>query len=445
MSKEIVYNTAQTYNWVQIGAGINHPDAGKIVDCSGDVNREMQLTDASVRIYPNNGYGDMSILRKIISLEKPDAILIFTDPRYWIWLFQGEREIRSQIPIMYLNIWDNLPYPMWNKPYYESCDGLFAISKQTYNINRVVLGDKADDKVIRYVPHGVSHKYFPTDMDSDFKKQVRGGKDFVLLYNSRNIGRKRTSDLMLAYRHFCDAIGKEKAQRCRLVLHTDPVDNAGTDLFACYDAYCDPSYVDILFDTGKYNTETMNLLYNAADGVILASSAEGWGLSLTEALMTGKMFIAPISGGMQDQMRFEDENGNWINFSKRFPTNHMEKFSKHGKWCIPLSVKNGRSLVGSPLTPYIYDDRASIEDMAKAIQELYELGPEKRREYGMLGHDWACSEEAGFTSEIMGNRMIEAIDATLENFKHHPRDRYEFLKVDKDATSYIDYDPVDYE
>ena len=31
---------------------------------------------------------------------------------------------------------------------------------------------------------------------------------------------------------------------------------------------------------------------------------EGWGLSLTEGLMTGNMIIAPVQGGMQDQMRF---------------------------------------------------------------------------------------------------------------------------------------------
>ena len=39
---------------------------------------------------------------------------------------------------------------------------------------------------------------------------------------------------------------------------------------------------------------------------------EGWGLGLTESLTAGRMIIAPVQGGMQDQMRFEDENGDWI-------------------------------------------------------------------------------------------------------------------------------------
>ena len=50
----------------------------------------------------------------------------------------------------------------------------------------------------------------------------------------------------------------------------------------------------------------MSLLYNCADVTILLSSAEGWGLSLTESLLTGTPIIANVTGGMQDQMRFKD-------------------------------------------------------------------------------------------------------------------------------------------
>lgn len=456
MCKEIVLNTAHHFNWYQIAAAIKHPDEGKILDLSDSINKEVGISDANVRLQPNSGYGTMELLRQVIKAENPDALMIFTDPRYWIWLFQNEREIRTQIPIIYYNIWDNLPYPMYNKPYYESCDALFAISKQTRNINEVVLGEKAKDKVIRYIPHGVSNKYFPipdntTVVDGKsseyehFKQDLRGGKEFVLLYNARNLGRKRTADLILAWRHFCDHLTREEAKKCRLIMHTDPVDNAGTDLIACYDALCDKSYVDVQFVADKFDTEHMNYLYNSSDGVILISSAEGWGLSITEAMMTGKMFIATVTGGMQDQMRFTNERGEWIDFNKEFPSNHTLKISKHGKWAIAVSAESGRSLVGSPLTPYIYDDRTPIECISDAIFQLYELGPEKRKEYGMKGHDWACSSEAGFTAEKMGRRMIEGIEATLENFKEHPRERYELLKIGERPSTYVNYDPVSYE
>lgn len=448
VSREMVMNTAHHFNWIQLGAALSHPEVGKIFDVSESVNQEMNMSDADVKIIPNNGYGDMQTVRNIIRSERPDALMIFTDPRYWIWLFRSEREIRSQIPIIYLNIWDNLPYPMWNKSYYESCDGLFAISKQTYNINKVVLGNKADKKVIRYIPHGVSSKYFPIVEESEeylkFKNNLRGEKEFVLLYNARNLGRKRVADLILAWRHFCDIIGKEKAKQCRLVLHTEVVDNAGTDLMACAEAYCDPSYIDILFDTHRYPVEYMNYLYNSCDGTILVSSAEGWGLSLTESMMCGKMIIATVTGGMQDQMRFEDEEGKWIDFSLKFPTNHTLRYKNCGEWAIPVSAANGRSVVGSVTTPYIYDDRASIESISEAILKLYNLSPEEKRRKGLLGREWAMSREAGFTSKIMGERIIEGIDTVLDNFRSNPVPRYDLVEA-LEGTTYIDYDPINYQ
>jgi hypothetical protein len=33
-------------------------------------------------------------------------------------------------------------------------------------------------------------------------------------------------------------------------------------------------------------------------------------------MMAGTMIMANVTGGMQDQMRFEDENGNWLNFNE---------------------------------------------------------------------------------------------------------------------------------
>lgn len=447
MSREIVLGTAHHYNWVQIGGSVQDPDAGKILDVSASVNEETGLEDAYVKIIPCNGYGDMNLVRQVLELEHPDAIMIFTDPRYWVWLFNNEREIRQQIPIIYLNIWDDLPYPMYNRQFYESCDALFAISKQTLNINRVVLGEKGENKVLRYIPHGVSKLFKPLDeLDRtlvQLKKNIWQGNEpkFKLLYNARNLGRKHTGDIIMAWRHFCDSIGPDESKDCELILRTEVVDNAGTDLGAIVRAFCNPETCKIKFINNKISTEELNALYNACDGVILASSNEGWGLSLTEALNTGRMIIAPVTGGMQDQMRFEDENGNWINFSKTFPSNHNGGYSKHGSWAIPV-WPSSRSLAGSPATPYIYDDRVTIEDLADAIYELYSLESEERKRRGMEGQAWATSKEAGFTAEQMCERMIEGIDATLEQYQG--RDNFELIEVGDRPSDIIDYDPVNY-
>lgn len=450
MSKELVLGTCHVFNWVQIAAGINHPDQGKILDLSEAAKKETGVEDPWIKLIPNDGYGNSTILRQVIKSEKPDAIFIFTDPRYWTWLFNMEREIRSRIPILYLNIWDDLPYPMYNKSYYKSCDGLFGISKQTVNVNRVVLGEDVENHVLRYIPHGVSSAYRILSKDDpklqEFIKARFGDNkpDFMLLYNARNLGRKRASDIILAWSDFCRNLPKEEANRCLLYMHTDVVDNAGTDLGAVVRTICDPSYCHVVFDNNRYDTESMNLMYNMSDGVILISAAEGWGLSITEALRTGKMFIGTVTGGIQDQMRFEDKDGNWINFTKDFPSNHTGIVKKHGSWCIPVVPGKGRALVGSPATPYIFDDRASIEDISAAIRTLYDMSPEAREKNGLEGEKWATSDEAGFTSEKMAERFIEGINATFEHFKTHPRSRYEFIKISERPSTRIDYDPVNY-
>jgi hypothetical protein len=140
MSGELVLGTVHHYDWVQIAGAIKHPEQGKIVDMKEAVDKLNGRNDNYLRLYPVDGYGDEEILFQIMSLEKPDAIMHFTDPRFWGWLYNIENQIRARIPLTYLDIWDDLPYPMWNKPFYKCCDALFAISKQTDNINKWVLG-----------------------------------------------------------------------------------------------------------------------------------------------------------------------------------------------------------------------------------------------------------------------------------------------------------------
>jgi len=431
IGREMVVNTSHRYNWVQIAGAIDHPDKGKRLDMSKDTVNLSGNNDSSVILYPTNGYGDPNLIRSIIQIEKPDAIFLITDPRYFVWLFQMENEIRKKLPIAYLNIWDDLPAPMYNREFYESCDALFGISKQTVNINKIVLGKKGEAKIIKYVPHGLNNKNFKPITESnpefeEFKNYLFRGKeyDFTLLFNSRNIRRKSIPDVILSWKLFIDQLPKEKADKCLLVLHTEPVSEHGTDLPAVIEYMFPEGNANIVISAEKLPTEKMNMLYNCADGVILISSAEGWGLSLTESLLTGTPIIANVTGGMQDQMRFEDENGNWIEFDADFPSNHKGTYKKHGKWALPVFPSN-LSIVGSPATPYIFDDRCNAEDATKRIMELYNMSKKERQEIGRAGLEWVTSDEAGFTSEKMSQRIIEGMDELFSTWQ--PREKFEFL------------------
>ena len=111
MSRELVLGTVHKYDWVQIGGAITHPEKGKIFDLSQSTNELKNINDAYVKVYPVDGYGNENILNQIMTIERPHAILHFTDPRFWGWLYALEKRIRAKIPLTYLNIWDDIPYP----------------------------------------------------------------------------------------------------------------------------------------------------------------------------------------------------------------------------------------------------------------------------------------------------------------------------------------------
>ena len=98
VSKQLVLGTVDKYDWVQLGAAIKHPEAGKVLDLNDSVREQTGVKDAWVKIYPFDGYGNADVIRQLIMAEKPDAILHFTDPRYWLWLYDIEHEIRQSVP-----------------------------------------------------------------------------------------------------------------------------------------------------------------------------------------------------------------------------------------------------------------------------------------------------------------------------------------------------------
>jgi glycosyltransferase involved in cell wall biosynthesis len=445
VARELVLNTAQHFNWVNVGGAINHPEAGKRLDLSPDTNKNTGLDDSSIILYPANGYGDARLVRQLIQIEKPDAIFLITDPRYFIWLFQIENEIRKKMPIIYLNIWDDYPAPMYNRSYYESCDALLAISKQTKNINTLVLGDKAKKKIIEYVPHGLNEEIFkPLDNTpelKEFKKKLFGNKeiDFALFFNSRNIRRKQIPDTMLAYKLFIDGLPEEQAKKCAFVLHTQVVDDNGTDLEAVRELlFGDDKKYNIIFSPSMLSADQMNLLYNSTDCQILLTNNEGWGLSLTEALLVGNPIIANVTGGMQDQMRFS-KKGKWIDFDDKFPSNHTGTIKEHGEWAFPVYPTN-RSIQGSPLTPYIWDDRCNAEDAAEQIKAVYNLSKEERKARGLKGREWALSDEAGFTASNMGKKVITTLDKLFKTWK--PREKYELVNANETKPKTVPHELV---
>ena len=430
MSKEIVFGSLNHYDWVQLGGAIKHPENGKIIDMAPAVEKELNIKNPYLKIYPTDGYGNPDLLREIINMEKPDAILHYTDPRFWIWLYNMEEELRQKMPIFFYTIWDDYPAPMYNSGYYNSCDLLMAISKQSYNIvNKVA--PQLEDWQTTYVPHGINtKKFFPvSEVNVDYRNfSSQFGLDkykFKILYLNRNIRRKQPGDVALAYKQFVNSLPEDKRKEAVLVWHTAPVDDNGTDLPRLCKHLLPECNVIFTYkiNNGPFDDVQLNFLYNACDMYINLASNEGFGLGSAQALMVGKPILVNVTGGLQDQCGFKLKDKylteeDYLDIESL----HEEEVWKnnedltYGSWAFPVWPTN-RSLQGSPPTPYIFDDRCKFTHAADQIMNIYNLTPEQKETIANDARAFVNDPAVGMEAQNMANRFIKDMDNAFKHWK----------------------------
>ena len=106
----------------QFGAAIKHDDYRTVV-----VNEDFIIK-------PTNGFGSPESLRVVLATEKPDVLFLFTDPRFFTWVWEMEDEIHQICPIVYWHVWDNKPTPRFNDVLYDSTDLINCHSHLTYEM-----------------------------------------------------------------------------------------------------------------------------------------------------------------------------------------------------------------------------------------------------------------------------------------------------------------------
>ena len=405
------------------------------------VRQETGIKDANLTIYPIDGYGSQELIRELLVREKPDAILHYTDPRFWGWLYEMEHEIRQNIPIYYYNIWDDWPAPHYNQNFYESCDLIMNISKQTVAIVKEVSKNKPRTEWdCTYIPHGINeNNFYPVDKFSDEYKKVESMRkqltddniEFIVFYNNRNIRRKLPGDVIMAFDHFRKQLTDEQASKCCLLMHTQPRDENGTDLPVVAQTVAPDSKV--YFSDKKLSEQQLNHLYNIADVTINMASNEGFGLGTCESLMAGTPIVVNVTGGLQDQCGFKLDN-KFVTYQdydeiKSFHDDRKWKNNPDltwGDWVKPIWPSN-RSLQGSIPTPYIFDDRCRWDDAGDAIKEWYDMEEQERDECGLKGHQFVSSNESMMSARLMCENFVSHMETAWD--KWTPRKRYSIFKT----------------
>jgi glycosyltransferase involved in cell wall biosynthesis len=257
-------------------------------------------------IVPATRYDDVGLIRQIIDSEKSvDAMLIMTDPRFYNALFSASDEIRRTCPILYNSIWDNFPVNWFLKPKYDCIDFFGCINKVMFEITKE-MGYHAEGRS-KYIPHGVPediYKPLETPHQAELRKKIFGEitqtPEFVVFYNSRNALRKRTGNVLMAYKIFLNSLSEEDRKKVFFCMHSPPHDPEGQNLIKWIE---ENKITDkVAFSAGMVGSDVMNEYYNMSDVTIIQSSEEGFGLSGLESLMAGTPVLAGRTGGIQDYL-----------------------------------------------------------------------------------------------------------------------------------------------
>ena len=315
------------------------------------------------KIIPVNGYGTQEMIRSALRTEKPDILWFMTDPRFYTWLWQIENEVRPLVPMVYYHVWDNKPYPMFNKRLYDSNDYIATISKVTDDVVKNV----SPSVNSTYIPHAVDFNTFkPLDTKEaiDAKKASLPESDHnkvIFFWNNRNARRKQSGTLIWWFSEWLDKTGlHEKAQ---LIMHTDPTDVHGQNLDLIINHLGLEKTRSVLISKEKISPQHLALMYNMVDCTINIADAEGFGLATLESLSCGTPIIVNMTGGLQEQI-----------------TDGTEWFG------IPIYPAS-KAIIGSQDVPYIYEDRTSKSQFFSAMDKMMALGKEGRHTMGLKGRE----------------------------------------------------------
>ena len=362
------------YQFVSFGGAITHP------------KHEPQHTEEwgpDWVIWPVDGYGNAEMVRAMIYQQKPDILWFMTDPRFYGWLWQIENEIRVHIPMVYYHVWDNYPYPTYNKQWYASNDHVACISKLTHDIVQTV----APEVPSSYIPHAVDPDIFrPLSVEEiqSARKERNLDNKFVCFFNSRNARRKQSGSIVWWFKEFLDKVGHDNAI---LIMHTDVKDVHGQDLEAIIHEL-GLINGEVLFSQEKIAPVDLALAYNISDITVNISDAEGFGLSALESLSSGTPIVATMTGGLQDQVT-------------------------DGKTVFGVGIEpSSKAIIGSQEVPYIYEDRISKEDFLAALTTMYEMSREDRRELGLKARSWV---ESNFGFDQFSQRWDDVLTQVVED------------------------------
>ena len=200
-------------------------------------------------------------------------------------------------------------------------------------------------KKVKVIPHGCNTTDFYPFEEAEKKKakiELIGeeNKDAYLFGSvNRNSARKDLATLILGFAYFKN-LAKEPVNSV-LYLHCNPLDKAGVNIQRLCERLGLEFGKDVITpkdynENQGYEVEKLNRIYNAFDCFITTTTAEGWGLTVTEAMATKTLVICPKHTSLTE---ITDNGANTLNFLYLTQMVFVKDFEKVRNVCSPPEVK----------------------------------------------------------------------------------------------------------
>lgn len=346
------------------------------VNYRGDPNYDRERFPG--KIYPAissniKPYDDMWGRQKLLDLLREgsyDTLFMLQDVNVADKIMHLVNQVRKNYGKKFKTVYyfpiDSPPHMKWIKNSVSMVD--IPVAYTRYGYECASMSDPKLEHRLLKIPHGVDLYDFYFIEDRDSVQQYRQwhfpatiGK-FLLLNVNRNQPRKDIPRSLLLLHEL-----KKTRDDVAMFLHMSNGDIGG-DLTPVANQLGLKLGVDYFMPEGLtadgFSIELLNMIYNMSDAVISTSLGEGWGLSLTEAMATRTLVIAPDHSAISEILAHD--RGILV---------------KAGDRASLWTVINNDNMVLRPLT--------NVEDMADKISMLIDFA--HRPSKGVMidrAYDW---------------------------------------------------------
>ena len=228
---------------------------------------------------------------------------------------KGRKEFKT---VMYTPI-DSVPYTRYfdNLEFYDLIFTYTKYGKEEFEKAYRIQNDK--DMEVGIIGHGIDEiNFFPIDKD---QRQLKSKFDlpenaFVFGHINKNQPRKDVGGTLVAFSKFKEwhSNSPYKDHKIALYLHCDPLEKNGINLYVATERTGLRIGREVFLPNinkylnGGYSKAELNELYNSLDCFVTSTTAEGWGLTVTEAMSCG----LPIICGLHTSLNEITNNGELV-------------------------------------------------------------------------------------------------------------------------------------